>query len=156
MKHWIACSLLVVGLLVGGCDSINQSQMQVLPRPGAGGTAVAVVPATEREAVKQVLTEIATKHKFEDHTSLSLHPDIICDFSQPVTTRPPSRNPVRLAAWIYRDRIVIDLSQKSIEGGEPVAYQDLRNEIFAALQQKFGNRVVKVQKMKQATARTVY
>jgi len=156
MKHWIACSLLLAGLFVAGCDSINQSQIQVMPRRSATGTAVATVSASEREAVKKALTEIAAKHKFEDRTSLSLHPDIICDYYQPNTTQPPSKNPMRLAAWTYRDRVVIDLSQKSPEGGEPVAYQNLRKEIVTDLQLKFGDRVVIVQKPQHATARTVH
>jgi hypothetical protein len=155
MKHWIAVSLLLVGLLVCGCDSINQSQIQIVPQRTLGATAVATVPASERDAVKKILAEIATKHHFDDLTAISLHPDIICDYSQAVTTQPPSKNPVRLAAWTKGDRIVIDLFQKSIEGGEPIAYQKLRDEITSALQAQFGKRVVKVQKTQQATARTV-
>jgi hypothetical protein len=153
MKHWIACSLLSVMLLSSGCDSVNQSQIQILPTRSTRGTAIATVPASERNAVKLALQQIAAKYKFSDHTELSLHPDILCDYFQPVTTQPPSKNPMRLAAWISRDRVVIDLSQKSIEGGEPMAYQNLRNQIVADLKQQFGNRVVLVPKTQHATAR---
>lgn len=156
MKHWIAGSLLLVGLFTGGCDSINQSQIQIAPQRATGGTAVATVPASEREAVKKILAQIATKHKFADRTAISLHPDIICDYSQVTTTQPPSKNPMRIAAWTHKDRIVVDLIQKSPEGGEPIAYQNLRDEIVSALQAQFGNRVVKMHKTQQATARTVH
>jgi hypothetical protein len=153
MKHWIACFLLVAGLLSGGCDSINQSQIQVMPARTATGTAVATAPATEREAVKQALQQIALKHKFEDRTALALHPDVLCDYYQPVTVQPPSKNPMRLTAWVSGDKIVIDLSQKSIEGGESIAYQNLRNQIVTELTERFGNRVTQVPKNRQATAR---
>ena len=153
MKHWIACFLLGAGLLSSGCDSINQSQIQVLPARTAAASAVATVPATEREATKQALQQIALKHKFEDRTALALHPDVLCDYYQPVTVQPPLKNPMRLTAWSSGDRIIVDLTQKSIEGGEPIAYQNLRDEIVAALTERFGTRVTKVPKARQATAR---
>jgi hypothetical protein len=153
MKHWIARFLLVVGLLSSGCDTINQSQIQVLPARPAAGTAVATVPATEREATKQALQQIALTHKLEDRTALALHPDVLCDYYQPVTVQPPVKNPLRLTAWISGDKIVIDLTQKTVEGGEPVAYQKLRDEIVTALTERFGARVTKVPKAQQATAR---
>ena len=153
MKHWIACFLLAVGLLGSGCDSINQSQIQVLPGRSATGTAVATVPATEREAVKEALQQIALKHKLQDRTAFSLYPDVICDYYQPVTVQPPSKNPIRLTAWVSGNRIIIDLSQKSIEGGEPIAYQNLRDQIVAELKERFGDRVTSVPKTQHATAR---
>jgi hypothetical protein len=142
-----------VVLLGSGCDSVNQSQIQILPTQAPGGTALATVPALEREAVKSALQQIASKYGFSDHTELSLHPDIICDYFQPVATQPPSKNPMRLVAWTSHDRIVIDLSQESIEGGEPLAYQNLRSQIVADLKERFGDRVVKVPKAQHATAR---
>jgi hypothetical protein len=153
MKHWIACFLIVAGLSGSGCDSINRSQIQVLPGRSRAGTAVATVPATEREAVKQVLQQIALKHKFEDRTALSLHPDVLCDYYQPVTVQPPSKNPMRLTAWVSGDRIAIDLSQKSVEGGESIAYQNLRKQIIDDLKERFGDRVAQVPKTRQVTAR---
>lgn len=153
MKHWIACFLLGIGLLGSGCDSVNQSQVQVLPKRTVTGTTVATVPANERAAVKDALQQIALKHKLEDHTALSLYPDIICDYYQPVTVQPPSKNPIRLTAWVTGNRIVVDLRQKSVEGGEPIAYQNLREQILADLKERFGDRVTVVPKTQQATAR---
>ena len=153
MKHWIACSLLLVALLGSGCDSVNQSQIQILPTQSTGGTAVANVPASDRDAVKLALQQIASKHNFADLTGISLFSDIICDYYQSVTSQPPSKNPMRMAAWISHDRIVIDLSQKSIEGGEEQAYQNLRKEIITDLKEQFGNRVVQMHKSQHATAR---
>src|SRR5262245_31111682 len=152
MKQWIACSLLAIGLLGVGCDSMNQSQIQVLPGRTLGGSAVATVPATDRAAVKQALAQIASRNKLEDLTSLSLYPDVICDYAQPTTIQPPSKNPARLVAWVQKDKIVIDLIQKSLEGGEPIAYQNLRSEILTALHEKFGSRVSVIPKPQHATA----
>ena len=132
---------------------MNQSQIQVLPGRRTGGTAVATVPAAERAAVKQVLGQIAAKNKFQDRTSLSLHSDIICDYAQPTTIQPPSKNPARLLAWVQKDRIVVDLIQKSVEGGESIAYQKLRDQILDDLKAQFGDRVTVVPKTRQATAR---
>ena len=153
MKHWIACSLLIVAALGVGCDSINQSQIQVVPGRQTGRASVASVPAAERTAVKQALAQVAAKHKFQDRTSLSLHPDVLCDYAQPTTVQPRSKNPARLIAWVQKDRIVIDLTQKSIEGGESIAYQNLREEILTDLKDKFGGRVTVVPKTQHATAR---
>ena len=153
MKHWIACFLLIVGLLGVGCDSMNQSQFQVMPGRQSGGTTVATVSTAERAAVKQVLAQIAASHKFQDRTSLSLHSDIICDYAQPTTIQPRSKNPARLMAWVQKDRIVIDLIQKSVEGGESIAYQNLRDQVLADLKAQFGDRVTVVPKTRQATAR---
>jgi hypothetical protein len=154
MKHWIACFVLVVLALIGaGCDSINQSQIQVLPGRTATGATIATVPASERDAVKQVLQEIALKYKLQDRTAQALYPGVICDYYQPVTIQPPVKHPIRLTAWVSGDRIVVDLMQKTIEGGEPMAYQNLRDEIVAGLQSRFGDRVTRVPKTQQATAR---
>ena len=114
---------------------------------------MATVPAAERAEVKKALEQIAAKNKFQDRTSLSLHSDIICDYAQPVTIQPRSKDPARLLAWVQKDRIVIDLIQKSAEGGESIAYQNLREQILADLKAQFGDRVTVVPKTRQATAR---
>ena len=70
MKHWIAC-LAVVVLLLTGCDTVNHSQIQVLP-PRGEEPARASVPISEREAVKQVVSEIATKLHYDRPHEASL------------------------------------------------------------------------------------
>lgn len=147
MKHWIAGLSLVVALVVTGCDTVNHSQLQVVPPPTERGTpAVATVPAAERLAVKQVLTEIAVKHHFEDRTELSLIPETICSFAQPDV-----KNPLRIVAWVTKDRISIDLFQKPSGTGESQAYRDLRVEVMSALDKQFGTRLKMIHKMDQAT-----
>jgi hypothetical protein len=147
MKHWIAGLSLVVALVVTGCDTVNHSQIQVVPPKTERGTpAVATVPAAERMAVKQVLTEIAVKHRFEDRTDLSLIPETICSFAQPDV-----KHPLRIVAWVTKDRISIDLFQKPPGTGETIAYRNLREEVMSALDKQFGSRLKLIHKMDQAT-----
>src|SRR5688572_19792619 len=137
MKHWIAGLSLVVALVATGCDTVNHSQLQVLPKKVERGTpTVATVSAAERQTVKQVLTEIALKHRFEDRTDLSLIPDTICSFAEPDV-----KFPKRIVAWVSKDRISIDLFQKPPEAGEPEAYRKLREEVMSALEKQFGDRL---------------
>ena len=147
MKHWIAGLSLVVALVVTGCDPVNHSQLQVLPPPTERGTPpVATVPAAERMAVKQVLTEIAVKHRFEDRTELSLIPETVCSFAQPDV-----KYPMRIVAWVTKDRVSVDLFQKPPSTGETIAYRNLRDEIVSALNKQFGSRLKMIHKMNQAT-----
>jgi hypothetical protein len=147
MKHWIACLSAVV-LVVTGCDTVNHSQLQVLaPKPQRGATAT--VPIADREFVKQVLSDIATRHRFEDRTQISLNPDTICSYAEPDV-----KYPLRMVAWVSQDRISIDLFQKPPETGETEAYRKLRSEITTQLKDYFGNRLTMVGTMNQATGRS--
>ena len=146
MKHWIACLSAFSVLWVTGCDTTNHSQMQVLaPKVERGGTVS--VPAAERDAVKQLLSEIAVKHRFEDRTQISLIPEVICSYAQPDV-----KYPMRIVAWSSKDRISVDLFQKPPETGESEAYRKLRSEIMSGLQERFGKRLTLVQKMDQITS----
>ena len=144
MKHWIAC-LAVVVLLVTGCDTVNHSQIQVVP-PRGEEPARASVPISEREAVKQAITEIATKLHYEDRTAISLTPETLCSFAQPDV-----KHPISIKAWVVKDRISIDLFQRPPEAGETLAYQKLRDQIMSELKAKFGNRLTLVHKVDQTT-----
>jgi hypothetical protein len=144
MKHWIAC-LAVVVLLLTGCDTFNHSQIQVLP-PRGEEPARASVPISEREAVKQVVSEIATKLHYEDRTAISLTPETICSYAQPDV-----KNPISIKAWVTKDRILIDIFQRPPEAGETLAYQRLRDQIMGELKAKFGNRLTLVHKMDQTS-----
>lgn len=147
MKHWIACLSLVALLAVTGCDTVNHSQIQILaPKPERGTPAIASVPASEREAVKQILTDIATTHRFEDRTELSLVPETICSFAQPDV-----KYPISLKAWVSKDRISIDLFQRPPETGETEVYRKLRVEIMSRLKERFGDRLQLIHKMNQVT-----
>src|SRR5258706_1309593 len=145
MKHWIACLSLLVVLLTIGCDTVNHSQIQILPAAGATSTGIRV-PAAEREAVKQVLTDIATRLRFEDRTALSLIPETICSYAQPDV-----ENPMRIMAWESKDRVSIDLFHKPPEAGETEAYRKLRDQIMSELQKQFGDRLTLVHKMDEVT-----
>lgn len=147
MKHWIACLSAVV-LVTTGCDTVNHSQLQVVaPKPERGATAT--VPASEREFVKQVVSDIAIRHRFEDRTQLSLNSETICSYAQPDV-----KYPIRLVAWGAQDRIYIDLFQKPPETGETEAYRKLRSEIVEQLKDRFGSRLTMVGTINQASSRS--
>lgn len=147
MKHWIAGLFLALVLILTGCDTVNHSQIQIRPpQTERGMAAVASVPSSERAAVKQVLTEIATRRRFEDRTELSLIPDTICSYAQPDV-----KNPIRIVAWASKERILIDLFQKPPETGETEAYRKLREEIMSTLNRQFDNRLTLVHKMDQVS-----
>lgn len=147
MKHWIAGLFLALLLVVTGCDTTNHSQLQVAPPLNERGKpTIATVPASERAAVKQVLTEIATRLRFEDRTELSLIPETIASFSQVDV-----KYPMRIVAWVAKNRISIDIFQKPPETGETLAYQRLREEVMTELKQHFGDRLTLVHKMDQIT-----
>ena len=141
MKHWIACWLSLLALLVVGCDTVNHSQIQVLAAPVERG-ATATLPASELATVKQVVEEIARSMHFEDRTQISLTPGTICSWSQV-----DMKHPMSIKAWVTNDRIAIDLFQKPPETGETAAYRKLRNEVLTRLKAEFGNRLKLVHKM---------
>ncbi len=146
MKHWIACLSLLAALFTTGCDTVNHSQIQVLSPKGDAKTR-ATVPVSDREFVKQVLKDIATKLRFEDRTKLSLIPEAICSYAQPDV-----KHPMRVVAWVSHDRICIDLFQKPPEAGETEAYRQLRDQIISELEKQFGERLTLVNKMNEVTA----
>lgn len=146
MKHWIACSLSLFVLVITGCETVNHSQLQVVA-PHAERGAVATIPTSERDVMKQVITEIAVRWRLEDRTSLSLTPETICSFAQPDV-----KHPISIKAWAASDRISIDIFQPPPEVGESGAYQNFRNEVMSALKKQFGERLKQVQKLDQVSA----
>jgi hypothetical protein len=147
MKHWIACLALGSILLVAGCDSMNHSQLRVAPPP-VERRARAVLPAADRDAIKQVLSEIGTKHRMEDRTSLCLIPDTLCSYGEV-----DKKYPLRFVAWVKDQNVYVDIFQRPPEAGETIAYQKLRGEIMAALDSQFGNRLQMIHKIDQVTSK---
>ena len=145
MKHWIACSLSLFVLVITGCDTVNHAQLQVVA-PRAERGAAASIPASERDVVRQVITEIAVRWRLEDRTSISLTPDTICSYAQPDV-----KHPISIKAWLAADRVSIDILQPPSEVGESGAYQNFRNEVMSALKKQFGERLKLVQKMDQVS-----
>lgn len=143
MKHWIACWLSLLALLVAGCDTVNHSQLQLLaPAPARGATAT--LPASDQDAVKQVIKEIATSHRFEERTQISLTPGTICSWSQV-----DMKHPMSIKAWVANDRIAIDIFHRPPGQGETLAYRHFRDEVMSQLKERFGDRLKLVHKMDQ-------
>ena len=124
---------------------MNHSQLRVAPPP-AERRSRAVLPAADRDAVKQVLSEIGTKYRMEDRTSLSLLPDTLCSYSEV-----DKKYPMRFVAWVKDQNVYVDVFQRPPEAGESLAYQKLRGELMSALDSQFGNRVQMVPKLNQVT-----
>jgi hypothetical protein len=147
MKHWIACFSLGLFLITTGCDTVNHSQLRIAP-PRSARRVQLTIPATERQRVKQVLTDIALKHRLEDRTELSLIPDTVASFSEV-----DKKNPIRFVAWVKDNHIYIDLFQRPPEAGETEAYRQLREEIISELDNHFGARLKQVPKIDQVTSK---
>lgn len=149
MKHWIACLSSLALFALTGCDTVNHSQIQVrAPKPATRSTP-ATVPASEIQAVKQVLSDIAAGLRLEDRTEISITPGTICSYAQPDV-----KYPISLKAWVAGDRIAIDIFQRPPEAGETEAYRKLRNNIMTQLKHQFGDRLSLVHKMNQASGGT--
>jgi hypothetical protein len=145
MKHWIAIFGLGLILVTAGCDTVSHSQLRVAP-PATERRARAVLPAADRQTVKQVLSEIGTKYRMEDRTSLSLIPDTLCAYSEV-----DKKNSMRFVAWVKDQNVYVDIFQRPPETGESEAYWNLREEIMRALDSQFGARFQMVPKMKQVS-----
>ncbi len=150
MKHWIACSLVLSALFLAGCDTVNHAQLHVVT-PKVERGMKATITSADRETVKQIVTEIATRWRFEDRTGISLTPDTLCSYSQPDV-----KHPISVKAWVAGDRISVDVQQPPPEVGESLVYQRFRNEVMTALKGKFGERVKLSQKMDHVSSRTVH
>jgi hypothetical protein len=109
------------------------------------------VPVSERETVREVIKNLATRHHYEDRTAISLTPDTICSYAQPDV-----HYPISIRAWVNHERIVIDVVQRRPDvAGESVAYSKVREELEGELDKHFGNRLGVVHKTRQAESRVV-
>lgn len=150
MKHWIACLSLSALSFLTACDTVNHSQLQVGVPKGEEKTRLSV-PAPERETVRQVLKELATRHHYEDRTAISLIPETIASYAQPDV-----KYPISIRAWVSKERIIIDLVQRRPDAaGETLAYSKLRDELMEALETNFGDRLRLMPKTKEAESRVV-
>lgn len=119
--------------------------MQVLAPKPATRSATATVPASEIQAVKRVLSDMATRLRYEERTEISITPGTICSYAQPDV-----KHPISIKAWSAGDRIVIDIFHRPPATGETLAYRQLRDDIMAQLKDQFGDRLKLVNKMNQA------
>jgi hypothetical protein len=148
MKHWIACLSFLALLATTGCDTVTHTQIHVLAPKPPTRSAKATVPAVERDTVKRILTDIATRLRYEDRTAISITPNTICSYAQPDV-----KHPISIKAWTAGDRIAIDIFQRPPSVGETIAYQKLRDDVMAQLKEHFGDRLKLVHKMDQTGSR---
>ena len=129
---------------------MNHSQLRVAPPP-VERRARAVLPAADRDAIKQVLSEIGTKYRMEDRTGSSLIPDTLCSYQEI-----DQKHPIRFVAWVKDQNVYVDIFQRPPEAGETIAYQKVRSEIMSALDSQFGNRLQMVPKIDHATSKVKF
>jgi hypothetical protein len=125
-------------LLVGGCNTVDQTQVQIAPAE-PGGTFRAIVPPADREAIKAVLKPVADQFKMQDLTDLAISPKIIAYYQQVEKDMP-----LKLMAWNNDTSIVIDLLQGPSIQAPTTAYLDARERLLQDLQRAFGNRATLV------------
>ncbi len=140
MKHSIF-AVLLVALLAMGCTELRQNltQYQVLGQSGERRNTRVAVTTSDREAVKEIVTGLATQWRLVDRTSISVLPSVIASYSQDWDV---TRYPTSLQAYEYQGKIIVDLSQESPEVGEPRLYQARAQQLLNGLQEKFGDRAV--------------
>ncbi len=131
MAVWIA-------LVVLGCSTLqqNEAQYQVLgPKDDRG--IVKPVSAADREAVKQIVNSFGTQWRLQDRTSISFIPTVLASYSQDWNP-----HPVNLVAYSYENRIIVDLSQSTSGVGESTQFRSRKEQLLAALREKFGSRAI--------------
>jgi hypothetical protein len=127
--------LLAVGL-VGCASTENRTQLHVIGRPALRGLRMPVTPQ-DRDAVKDVVLQVAAQLKCEDRTSASFNPNVIASFAQEDRTEP-----FTVEAYAHQDFIVVDLRHAPTSIGETKAYRQVRDTLYEALRAKFGARLL--------------
>ncbi|HEY2981475.1 MAG TPA: hypothetical protein VGJ22_09865 [Anaerolineales bacterium] len=117
-------------LLCAGCDTINHTQYQVLGRPTADGTRLAV-SAGQQEAVRQVLQTVAKQLRFADRTARSVVPNTLASYGET-----DKLNPITFVAYLNKDVILIDIVHKPTEIGESERYRKVQDAILSGLRQR--------------------
>ena len=135
MKHCIGWLGVLLVLLGTGCDTVNHTQYQLNGPPTAGGARTSV-SAADSGQVREVLSAIAAKLRFEDRTAVSLKPKTIGLFVQQET-----REPVRIVAWEQDGRIAVEVTHAPSAPGESEYYRKVQDMVFTELQTRFGGRV---------------
>ena len=137
----LRCSTLLVLaslLWLTGCGTVNHMQFRVTagpPRSPASGSR-ATVALSDRTVVEEILKEAAQRLHLEERTAASLVPTTIVYYLSPDTS-----TPIKLLAWSYQDRIVIDFMHAPGTLGEDTNYRDERDRLWEILQSRFGSRV---------------
>jgi hypothetical protein len=144
MKYITALAGLIAVLGTGCGTLVNHSQYHILPP--ATQPKGAVVPAGEREAVKQVLQAVAEQFHLEDRTKTSIVPNVIGAYSER-----DELYPITLTAWVHGSSIVIDVLHQPYSVGETPKYRNIRDRVFKLIEERFGNRVVLPSREQQVT-----
>jgi len=141
MKHLLILMTLLLALVGAGCSTIrqNETQYQIFGQAGQRGVRLPVT-ATDQAAVKEIVTAFAQQWRLHDRTTTgSFMPTIIAYFNQDWNE---TAYPLTLMAFEHHGKIVIDMSQNSPDPGESPAYRARKEALLAALNERFGDRVV--------------
>jgi hypothetical protein len=128
----------LLALLVAGCGTlVNHAQYQIRPASRTQPKSAAVVPAGERDAVKQILQTVANEFHFEDRTKSSLVPNVIGAYSQR-----DELYPITFVGWVHEGSVIVDVLHQPYSVGETPKYREVRERMLKLLQDRFGSRTV--------------
>lgn len=121
----IPAILLMIALLVTGCDTMNWQQYQIAGvSPGSADAA----------RLKSLLQTVAGQTGLDDRTPASRVPNTLVFYSQP-----PQAFRVDLGARFYQTNVLVDLVGGF--GPIPEAYKQAKHLLMPALSTEFGSRL---------------
>ncbi len=132
---------LLLALVGVGCSTLrqNETQYQIVGPPGQRGARLPVT-AADQAAVKDIVTGFAKQWRLEDRTATgTFMPSMIAYFTQDWDK---TSYPLNVMAFEYKGKIIIDMTQNSPDPGESPAYRARKEALLAALNEKFGDRVI--------------
>ncbi len=141
MKNSVILTTLLLALVGVGCSTLrqNETQYQIIGQPGQRGARLPVT-AADQAAVKEIVSAFAKQWRLQDRTGTgTFMPSMIGYYNQDWNV---TAYPLTLMAFEYQGKIIIDMSQNSTEIGESPEYRARKEALLAALEEKFGNRVV--------------
>lgn len=123
-----------LALVLTACTTTTRTRFEITP-----GENPPRASAEDREAVKQVLAETASKLRLTDFTSSSIVPETIAFYQQAEKV-----DPLKVIAWGENGRILVDVIQVPREPGESAIYQRAREMLREGLRNRFGERTAMI------------
>ena len=133
MKRYLALCSALFGLLLIGCETLNHSQYKVSP---AGSGKTTALSAADRDAIREIVSTVATRFKLTEMTESSVMPNTIAFFTEIDATYP-----MQIKVHTDGNMILVDLMHSHPYGGETDRYMNLKAALVSELNSKFGDRV---------------
>lgn len=134
MRLSVTLLAVLTTVLATGCNTLNYSQDQVKGPVSEIGARL-TLSASDREAVKEIVSAIAAQYKLRDMTRSSLVPGTVAYYAQMDV-----EYPMEIKVYTTGDQILVDVMQSN-PGGETSVFRQLRETVRYELDQRFGSRV---------------